>query len=48
MAGENNDVIYSLGSHTIDQAYLLFGMPKRVGCRMWDIRGIGVDESVSL
>jgi predicted dehydrogenase len=47
MPGEHNDVIYNLGSHIIDQAYVLFGMPDRVGCRCWDMRGIGVDEAVS-
>jgi predicted dehydrogenase len=45
--GEHNDVIYNLGSHIIDQAYVLFGMPERVGCRVWDQRGLGVDEAVS-
>lgn len=39
-------MIYNLGSHIIDQAVLLFGMPERVGCRCWDMRGIGVDECV--
>ena len=45
--GQNNDVIYNLGSHVIDQAYVLFGMPEKVGCRFSDLRGVGVDEGVS-
>jgi predicted dehydrogenase len=40
-------VIYALGTHTIDQVVILFGVPERVYARMWDIRGIGVDESVN-
>lgn len=41
-------MIYNLGSHIIDQAVVLFGMPEKVGCRCWDMRGIGVDECVSI
>ena len=41
-------MIYNLGSHIIDQAYVLFGMPEKVGCRFMDVRGVGVDEGVSI
>lgn len=46
--GQGNDVIYNLGSHIIDQAYVLFGMPEKLSCRCWDVRDIGLDEAVSL
>jgi hypothetical protein len=39
-------VIYNLGSHIIDQIYVLFGMPEKVGCRFTDVRKVGVDEGV--
>jgi predicted dehydrogenase len=42
-----NETIYNLGSHVIDQAYVLFGKPERVGCRVWDQRGTGLSEAVS-
>ena len=43
-----NETIYNLGSHIIDQAYMLFGRPEKVGCRVWDMRGIGLAEAVSI
>ncbi|ORY31438.1 oxidoreductase [Naematelia encephala] len=46
--GEGNDVIYNLGSHIIDQAFVLFGKPQKVFARTWDIRGIGLDESFEM
>lgn len=39
-------MIYNLGSHIIDQLYVLFGMPEKVGCRFTDVRKVGVDEGV--
>lgn len=45
--GQNNDIIYNLGSHVIDQAYVLFGMPEKLSCRFDDVRGMGVEEGVS-
>lgn len=45
--GQGNDVIYNLGSHIIDQAYTLFGMPEKLYCRSWDMRGTGLEEAVS-
>ena len=41
-----NETIYNLGSHIIDQAYVLFGRPEKVGCRVWDQRGTGLAEAV--
>ena len=41
-----NETIYNLGAHVIDQAYLLFGKPERVGCRVWDMRNSGLAEAV--
>ena len=46
--GEHNDVIYNLGSHILDQVYVLFGLPTRVGCRFSDVRGVGVDEGFAM
>ncbi|KAK4687183.1 hypothetical protein P7C73_g2950, partial [Tremellales sp. Uapishka_1] len=46
--GMHNEGIYNLGSHLIDQALVLFGLPDRVGCRTWDMRGVGLDEAFVL
>ncbi|WWC87271.1 uncharacterized protein L201_002159 [Kwoniella dendrophila CBS 6074] len=43
--GESNNAIYNLGSHLIDQAIDLFGKPEKVSGRVWDLRGIGMDEN---
>ncbi|WRT65134.1 uncharacterized protein IL334_002076 [Kwoniella shivajii] len=43
--GESNNAIYNLGSHLIDQAVVLFGQPEKVQGRVWDLRGIGMDEN---
>ncbi|WVW78847.1 hypothetical protein I302_100810 [Kwoniella bestiolae CBS 10118] len=43
--GESNESIYNLGSHLIDQAVVLFGKPQKVMGRVWDSRGIGLDEN---
>ncbi|OCF59191.1 hypothetical protein L486_03693 [Kwoniella mangroviensis CBS 10435] len=43
--GESNNAIYNLGSHLIDQAVVLFGKPEKVQGRVWDSRGIGMDEN---
>lgn len=47
-ADQGNETIYNLGSHIIDQAYMLFGMPEKVYCRVWDMRGTGLAEAVSV
>lgn len=48
-AGEYNDAIYNLGSHIIDQALTLFGVPKKVTCRSWAMRGVqGLDDSYTM
>lgn len=46
--GEHNEAIYNLGSHIIDQAICLFGVPERVQCRNYDERGLGLDEAFSM
>lgn len=42
--GQHNEGIYNLGSHVIDQALNLFGVPEKVWCRNYDERGVGLDE----
>ncbi|WWD21967.1 hypothetical protein CI109_106455 [Kwoniella shandongensis] len=46
--GESNSSIFNLGTHLIDQAVVLFGIPERVAGRCVDQRGIGMDESFVL
>ncbi|WWC67565.1 uncharacterized protein I206_101474 [Kwoniella pini CBS 10737] len=43
--GESNNSIYNLGSHLIDQAIVLFGQPDEISGKVWDSRGIGLDEN---
>lgn len=46
--GQHNEAIYNLGSHIIDQAVHLFGVPERVQCRNYDERGTGLDEAFEM
>lgn len=46
--GQHNEAIYNLGSHIIDQAVVLFGVPERVACRNVDERGVGLDEAFEM
>lgn len=46
--GQHNEAIYNLGSHIIDQAVTLFGVPDKVWCRNYDERGIGLDEAFEM
>lgn len=48
MPGQHNEAIYNLGSHIIDQAITLFGVPDRVWCRSYDERGLGLDEAFEM
>ncbi|WWC59078.1 uncharacterized protein I303_101625 [Kwoniella dejecticola CBS 10117] len=43
--GESNNSIYNLGSHLIDQAVVLFGQPEKISGKVWDSRGIRMDEN---
>ncbi|KAL7423112.1 hypothetical protein Q5752_002411 [Cryptotrichosporon argae] len=45
--GEHNEAIYNLGSHVLDQAVVLFGVPAAIACRSWDQRGTGLAEAFS-
>lgn len=46
--GQHNEAIYNLGSHVIDQAINLFGVPESVQCRNFDERGTGLDEAFEM
>ncbi|TXT13287.1 hypothetical protein VHUM_00654 [Vanrija humicola] len=48
LPGNHNEAIYNLGSHIIDQAITLFGVPDRVFNRNIDQRGIGLDEAFEM
>ncbi|CAK7201597.1 hypothetical protein SEUCBS139899_004305 [Sporothrix eucalyptigena] len=41
----NRGNIYTIGAHTIDQIYTLFGMPDKILGRTWSVRGNGVQDS---
>ncbi|BEJ01899.1 hypothetical protein CcaverHIS631_0605810 [Cutaneotrichosporon cavernicola] len=48
LPGQHNEAIYNLGSHVIDQAINLFGVPDSLVCRNYDERGLGLDEAFEM